>query len=305
MKRLILLSAAALAALAATYQWSPDLRLRALVALGRNHQCPLERALEAPHHQREITAAKDRLLAATRELRTEGRLKLYATPQGEYWIPYREKTSLYAFAWNMAEMDTRFYGSGARTVKKGDIVLDCGANVGVFTRLALNDGAAKVIAIEPMPDNIHALEQTFASEIAAGRVIVYGKGVWDKDDFLPMLIDPTNSAADSFVIEQKGAQASAVKLPLTTIDQLVAELKLERVDFIKMDIEGAEVKALTGGRATISRFRPRMALSTYHTPTDPHQIPLAVSQAKTGYRIECGPCQEIPWGVRPDVMYFY
>lgn len=291
--------------LAAAYWFVPDVRLRVLVGLGRNHQCPLERALESPRHQREIVAAKDRLLAATREVRTEAGLKLYATPQGEYWIPYREKTSLYAFAWNMAEMDTRFYGTGPRTVQKGDVVLDCGANVGVFTRLALNDGAAKVIAIEPMPDNIRALERTFAPEIAAGRVVVYGKGVWDREDFLPMLIDPTNSAADSFVIEQKGAQASTVKLPLTTIDQLVADLKLERVDFIKMDIEGAEVKALEGGKGTIAKFRPRMALSTYHTPTDPEEIPRRVAAAKSGYRIECGPCQEIPGGVRPDVMYFY
>ena len=65
-----------------------------------------------------------------------------------------------------------------------------------------------------------------------------------------MNIDDHNSAADSFVINPKDAHATGEKLPLTTIDKLVAELNLPRVDFIKMDIEGAEVKALHGGRKT-------------------------------------------------------
>jgi FkbM family methyltransferase len=46
-----------------------------------------------------------------------------------------------------------------------------------------------------------------------------------------------------------------VVVPLTTIDKLVSELNLPRVDFIKMDIEGAEKLALTGGRATIQPKR--------------------------------------------------
>lgn len=305
MKRLIPISAALVLALGAAYQWSAPFRLRLLVMLGRNNNCPMEQAIDAPGHQVRIIGAKDRLLAATKEVRSDGKLKLYSSPQGEFWVPFRQQSSLYAFAWNMAEMDTRFYGTGVRAVHPGDIVLDCGANVGVFTRLALNDGAAKVIAIEPMPENIESLRRTFAKEIEEGRVVVYGKGVWDKDDFLEMLIDPTNSAADSFVIHQKGSKAFEVKLPLTTIDKLVAELNLPKVDFIKMDIEGAEVNALKGAKETIAKYRPRMSLSTYHVPTDPVQVPATVAAAKPGYQIECGPCQEIRFAVRPDVMYFY
>ena len=64
-------------------------------------------------------------------------------------------------------------------------------------------------------------------------------------------------AADSFVIEKKGWGA-VEKVPLTTIDKLVAELQLDKVDFIKMDIEGAEPNAIQGGRETIRKFQPRM-----------------------------------------------
>src|SRR5262249_42061285 len=100
-----------------------------------------------------------------------------------------------------AEQQRDIYGVNSRGVRTGDIVLDCGANVGVYTRRALDAGAKKVIAIEPAPENILCLRKTFAQEIAGGRVVVYPKGVWDKDDILPMNVDPANSARDSFVRE--------------------------------------------------------------------------------------------------------
>ena len=49
-------------------------------------------------------------------------------------------------------------------------------------------------------------------------------------------------------------------VPLTTIDKMVTELNLQRVDVIEMDIEGAERQVLTGTRATIAQFTPRMAI---------------------------------------------
>ena len=78
-----------------------------------------------------------------------------------------------------------------------------------------------------------------------------------------------------------------------------------RVDFIKMDIEGAEVAALHGGRATIAKYRPRMALSVYHQAEHPVEVPKAVRAAWEGYRTECGTCLESGWNVRPEVLFFH
>ena len=94
-------------------------------------------------------------------------------------------------------------------------------------------------------------------------------------------------------------------MPLTTIDNLVRELKLERVDFIKMDIEGAEPKALAGARETLSRFRPRMALSTYHAPDHPLTVPAAARAAVPDYQIQCGVCTQFDTRIRPDVLFFH
>jgi FkbM family methyltransferase len=273
-----------------------------MVLLGRTAVCDLNQALEAPGHLKRQIEFKDRILAGSKKLQTDAEgFELWDTPKGKYWIP---KGSRYVLPFNLAEQERDIYTLGDIRIQKGDVVLDCGANIGVYTRKALDEGAGKVIAIEPAPENIHCLRQNFAKEIEEGRVVVYPKGVWDKDDILTFHVDPNNSAADSFLIERKD-HVDVVKIPVTTIDHLVAELNLDKVSFVKMDIEGAEVRALHGGRETIAKHHPRMALSAYHVPTDPVEIPKAVREAWAGYSMKCGPCAIEPRRVRPDVLFFY
>ena len=95
------------------------------------------------------------------------------------------------------------------------------------------------------------------------------------------------------------------RVPLTTVDKLVAELKLPRVDFIKMDIEGAEPKALAGARDTLAKFKPRLSIASYHEPDHPRTIPAAIFAARPDYQMECGPCAEANRAIRPDVLYFH
>jgi len=299
-KRFWLLALAIIAAGGSSFFLAP-VRLAALVALGRSPVCTLAQAVRCESHARRLKDSKDRILAASRPIETDAAgYRLWETPAGRYWIP---PNSDYVLPFNLAEQERKIYGTGEDGVQRGDIVLDCGANVGVFVREALNAGAKTVVAIEPAPENLECLRRNFVPEIAAGRVVVYPKGVWDKDDFLTMHVDPNNPAADSFVIERKGSQAAA-RLPLTTIDKLAGELGLPRVDYIKMDIEGAEQKALRGADATLKKYRPRLALSTYHRPDDSRMIPEIVRAAWPGYRVACGPCMYVEGHIRPDVLYF-
>ncbi|MBI4905612.1 MAG: FkbM family methyltransferase [Acidobacteria bacterium] len=287
---------------AGAYYMPVSARINLWVLLGRNNNCPRENALKSPQELHDQIAKKDQILAASNLLETDPKgFELYDTPDGKYWIP---KGSKWVLPFNLAEQARDIYGWDGHGVKAGDVVLDCGANVGVYTRAALKAGAKLVVAIEPAPENVETLRRNFAEEIAAGRVIVYPKGVWDKDDFLEMHIDPSNSAADSFVINKEG-WGKVEKVPLTTIDKLVAELKIDKVTFIKMDIEGAEPNALHGAMATLKKDHPRMALSAYHQPDHPVTIPRIVLQEAGGYQMACGPCAEIRFGVRPDVLYFY
>ncbi|MCL6546288.1 MAG: FkbM family methyltransferase [Bryobacteraceae bacterium] len=275
--------------------------LASLYFTGRSPHCSFWSAIDTLDHERRLTAVKDRILAASRLLETDAQgFRHWQTPKGNFWIPPGQD---YGLPFNLSEQENKIYGTGPRAVQPGDVVLDCGANVGVFTREALAAGARLVVAIEPAPENLECLRRNLSQEVAAGRVVIYEKGVWDKDDFLTINVAPNNPAADSFVLMPEGAVPS-VKLPLTTIDKLVQELKLDRVDYIKMDIEGAEQQALAGARETLRRFHPRLSLSSYHRPDDPERIPVLVREAWDGYRMECGPCTYANGILRPDVLYF-
>jgi FkbM family methyltransferase len=223
-----------------------------------------------------------RILSQSRLVRRDpDGLQLMETPKGRFWEPLIEGTVVVP---QIAEFEAKYTGF-ERPIHPGDIVLDCGANVGTFTREAVDEGASIVVAIEPAPNNVESLRRNFAAEIAAGKVIVYPKGVWDKDDFLTLAINNTTSAMDSFVIQ--GDTHPGVRVPLTTVDKLVAELKLPKVDFIKMDIEGAEKQALAGAAKTLAAYRPRMEISVDHLPEDPQMVPVVVGKIRSDYRIEC------------------
>jgi FkbM family methyltransferase len=300
MKRFVQFGVPATAVVAAVLYFYAPARLAALVLLGRSPVCPMANAVQAQSNLRRQIELKDKILAASKRLEKDEHFTLWDTPHGKFWMP---DGSDYVLPFNLAEQERKIYGDGDFFVRSGDVVLDCGANVGVFTRVALNKGAKTVVAIEPAPENIEALKRNFAPEIAAGRVIVYEKGVWDKDDWLTLHVDPHNSAADSVIIHREGGVEGA-RVPLTTIDKLVDELKLERVDFVKMDIEGAEQRAIVGAKTTIGKWHPRLSLSAYHNPTDPAMIPKLVHETWSGYRMECGPCAEANGYVRPDILYF-
>jgi FkbM family methyltransferase len=228
-------------------------------------------------------------------------LDLIESGTHRFWIPRGNRAGV---AEMLSEQEADVYGANMG-VRRGDVVLDCGANVGVFTRHALDEGAVLVVAIELSPDNIACLRRNFAAEIQAGRVIVYPKGVWDKDDELQLRTMPL-TGGNSVALRFPGSSAGP-RVPLTTIDKLTAELGLKRVDFIKMDIEGAERHALVGARETVARFHPRMAISMEHQPDDATAIPAVVKKLWPRAKTECGPCTWIHTAlvnrVAPEELY--
>jgi hypothetical protein len=96
-----------------------------------------------------------------------------------------------------------------------------------------------------------------------------------------------------------------VQVPLTTIDKIVAELGLPRVDFIKMDVEGSEVNALQGAAETIRKWKPRMAISTEHDWDDQFEIPKTVRNLRPEYQMQCVECLELNRRIQPDVITFW
>lgn len=281
----------------------PPVGAIALTLAGRGPECGLGESIRS-YYRRWNTPARQQE-ANRRSLlvkKTEG-YQLIRTPWGEVWEPEIAGSAVLA---QVGETEAKYEGFDGTPIKKGDIVLDCGANVGVSTIHALSLGAAKVVAIEPSPKNVEVLRRNFAKQMEEGRVIVYPKGVWNKDDVLPMELNHDTSAMDSVVLHRKNASGEKVNVPLTTIDKLVAELGLERVDFIKLDTEGADKQAIEGARQTIAKYHPRFEVSVDHLPEDPVAVPALLRSIDSRYRVRCLVCDADwqKWRVSSTILYF-
>jgi FkbM family methyltransferase len=266
------------------------------VAAHRHRLCSLREAWSQAVLTDKILSERD-VRAQFRQLESAPGLLRIETSIGRFWIPAPDLPTL---AEEIAEEQRGVYESSGHGLKQGDVVLDCGANVGVYTRTALSAGARLVVAIEPAPLPLECLRRNFAAEIQAGRVVIYPKGVWNKDDTLEMSVSPELASTAASVALDHGTKGPRVAL--TTIDKLAAELKLERVDFIKMDIEGAEPQALEGAAATVARFHPRMAISLEHRPSDPDTIPALVKRLWPNYEMQCGPCVNMGGSLQPVAL---
>ena len=200
-----------------------------------------------------------RIMAHRDQLRIErydkdADIVLLSHPTRDYWFPHQKNVEELGFAYTLAENDFLADRDPDKAVKPGDIVVDCGAHVGVFTAKALSLGAAKVIAVEPQSRNLECLRRNFPSEIKDGRLVLVPKAVWSSEGTMNLNFNAFNPAASSLVKPGDGGQ---IEVQLTTIDLLVAELRLSRVDFIKLDIEDAEREALKGAKDTIRKHHPR------------------------------------------------
>lgn len=286
----------------------PTLKMWLLAEADHNGVCPAWDAASGPGQVERLYDTRARIKPLLRLAQVDADHRtLWETPQGRYWLPEGADDEFMTTLVTEQALDIYTYGKYG--VRQGDVVLDCGANVGIFTRQALNKGAKLVVAIEPSPENLECLRRNFASEIAAGHVEIVGKGVWDREQTLFLeILRRTNPGMDAITLHSPGHRPG-VWVPLTTIDKLVDELKLPRVDFIKMDIEGAEARAVAGASATMAKYKPRMAIATEHTDDKVRNSASVVQTAKRAqpaYVINCGFCitdrNNRPY---PDEVYFH
>ena len=230
-------------------------------------------------------------------------LMLISYPSKSFWFkPAPGHDGRGGLADLLAEQDWVAHKNPEFLVRPGDIVIDGGAHVGVFTHKALSLGAAKVIAVEPNRINLECFRRNFEQEIASGRVLLVPMGLWSSETTLALFSGVTT--AQDTVIGSFGL--GHVEIPLTTIDRLVEKLDLPRVDYIKMDIQGAERQALRGGLKTLRRFRPRLMLD-HDRGDDTRVLPEIVRQAHSDYVLGCGPCEPFVEDLSlrvPHVIFF-
>jgi FkbM family methyltransferase len=172
-------------------------------------------------------------------------------------------------------------------VEQGDVVLDCGVCYGDtalhFSWMAGKVG--KVIGFEFIPSNLDVIKENLElNQHVSSNVTIVNKALWDRADLKTYYKDMGPGSKVSFD-DFTGSEGSC---ETTTIDETVKNLELAKVDLIKMDIEGAEPFALEGARETILKFRPKLAIASYHSMDDFVNIPLWIDSLNLGYKIYIG-----------------
>ncbi len=172
-------------------------------------------------------------------------------------------------------------------VEKGDIVLDiggCWADTALyFAHQAGEQG--KVYSFEFIPDNISLFNvNTSLNPTIKNRIQLVENPVSDKTgDIIYFKDNGPGSKIEFEPFEDQTGLTTTV-----SIDDFVNANNIHCVDFIKMDIEGAEPVALKGAIETIKKFRPKLAIATYHSMNDFVNIPNWISDLGLDYEIFLG-----------------
>ncbi len=165
-------------------------------------------------------------------------------------------------------------------IKPDSVVIDAGANMGVFSVLAANLApSGKVYSFEPTPETFELLKKNCEPyENIILKNMALGEATGQKNILYYKGSDGGNTIEDSGRTVPFGGKKANVLI--TTIDSL----DLNRVDFIKMDIEGYEQRALRGAKETIRRYSPVISVSAYHHANDVVEIPKLIHSIDPAYK---------------------
>jgi len=145
-----------------------------------------------------------------------------------------------------------------RSIRKGDVIFDIGANIGyysiLFSKLCGKNGF--VHCFEPVPETFQLLLQTMGNcENAKINNIAAG----DSEDKLEMSYDPEDSEKASLIVDPTSSNSTRI-VKVLPLDEYAKEIKLDRLNFLKCDVEGFELRTLKGMVNTLANHLPQLSL---------------------------------------------
>lgn len=150
----------------------------------------------------------------------------------------------------------------SRLAREAKVVFDIGANIGWYSlHIAQQEPQAKVFAFEPVPTTHQRLLTNLARNAAGARVTPVKDGLSDAPGAFDMFVPATSgSPAASLNDLHPGEGSRRVSCRFTTLDEFVVENGIERLDFLKCDVEGAELRVLKGAAKSLARFKPAVVI---------------------------------------------
>lgn len=201
---------------------------------------------------------------AVMETYLEGHIELTSFPMRKFWT--------------CQCMENQYFSEDVVKLGSNETFVDCGAFKGDtlenFNKRV--EGFKRYYAFEPDERCFDDLHRTMMS--AKGEVIHVPFGAWDKRDTVSFSTGAAASAC-GMIVNSVGKERKTIAVD--AIDNVIADD--EAVSFLKMDIEGAELKALMGAGKTIARCKPLLAICVYHKREDLITIPQYIKRLVKEY----------------------
>lgn len=235
----------------------------------------------------------DRVLAATRPLQVKGKGRLFDRLTPHDGMREVQVAGTYTMTLDLANAIHRqiFMGCFARAMTSwarallppGGSFLDIGAHAGYFSLIASDrvGASGRVLAIEPNPRTFELLQRHLSgNRVANVRALMCGLA--EQAGSISLYAPPSRIDYNATVLPR--AEWTRVDVGTRTLDDCVDEWGVDRIDLMKIDVEGAEPLVLAGGRRSLSRGVVRHAMIEINGPrlTEAGSAPRAVMQTLDG-----------------------
>ncbi len=175
-------------------------------------------------------------------------------------------------------------------IRAGDIVVDIGAHIGIFSLFAANNGA-RVYSFEPVPENFRLLKRNIQRNGLGGVITAANMAVFSRSGEIELYLDNHNCGGHSTYVRNFGMPK--IRVPCLSLEELVKNNRIEQIDFLKMDCEGSEYDILCCCPEEVLRKIKRISME-YHTWNGHTGEELKRYLERCGFAVEIRPvCRDI------------
>ena len=173
---------------------------------------------------------------------------------------------------------------GIVQLNSGDCVIDCGANIGLFSVYAASK-RCKVYAFEPYLPTIEMLE--YNQQLYQDNITIIPAAVSNYIGSSTLYVNSKDYGSNSlYILPHAFVRGEDTKVEVITLDAFAEKEKIKKINFIKVDIEGAEANMIDGASEILKKWKPKLSICTYHKKDDKKVLSELILKHNPNYSIE-------------------